>query len=129
MNTDGNTLIVSIYVDALVLIGNNVDLLFRLKCRLVDTFENTYLGILHFFLCIQVLSLLDGLFVSQSKYAMCWNLEVLRGGGRGGESVLDNFKIKLLESTIAHITSTKQPRKSCTIHSNLRGNPIWEKTK
>ena len=48
--TEGNTLIIVIYVDDLVITGNNYNLTFRLKRQLTDTFEMTYLGILHFFL-------------------------------------------------------------------------------
>ena len=70
LHADGNTLIVVVYVDDLVLTSNTVDLFSRLKHQLVDTFEMTYLGILHFFLGLQVLPLSDGLFVSQSKYLM-----------------------------------------------------------
>ena len=44
-----------------------------------------------------------------------------RGGG--GESILDNFNLNLLQLVIAHIPSTEQPKRSCTIHINLRGNP------
>ena len=51
---------------------------------------------------------------------------VLRGGG--GESVLDIFNLNLVQLVIAHIPSTEKPRISFTQHSNLRGNPKWEKT-
>lgn len=44
--------------------------LFGLKRRLANTFEMKDLGILHFFLSLQVLPLLDGFFISQSKYLM-----------------------------------------------------------
>ena len=53
------TLIVVVYVDDLVLIGNKPDLILTLKSQLADTFEMTDLGILHFFLGLQVLPLLD----------------------------------------------------------------------
>ena len=66
----GNTLIIYVYVDDLILTGNNLDLIFRMKLRLADTFEMTDLGILHFFLGVQVLPLSDGLISSQSKFVM-----------------------------------------------------------
>ena len=34
-------------------------------------------------------------------------LGVLRGGGRGGESILDNFNLNLSKYTIAHLMSAK----------------------
>ena len=63
-------MIVSIYGDDLVLTSNNSNLIFRLKRQLANNFEMTYLGILHFFLGLQVLPLSTGLFISQSKCVM-----------------------------------------------------------
>jgi hypothetical protein len=70
LHTHGNTLIIVVYVDDLVITGNNIDLILRLKKQLVDSFDMTDLGILHYFLGLQVLPLSDGLFISQSKYVM-----------------------------------------------------------
>ena len=78
-HVDGNTLIVFVYVDDLILTGNIIDVISRIKCQFSNTFETTDLGILHLFLGVQVLPLLDGLFVSQSKYVMdllkCFNMD------------------------------------------------------
>ena len=52
-------------------------------------------------------------------------LGVLR---EGGESVLNNFNLNLLQLVITHIPSIEKPRGSCIVHNNLRGNPKWEKT-
>jgi hypothetical protein len=57
LHVKGDTLIVAVYVVDLVLIKKNPSLIFRLKSRLADTFEMTILGMLHFFLGIQVLPL------------------------------------------------------------------------
>lgn len=70
LDVNGDTLIIVIYVDDLVLIGKNIDVIFILKSQLVDTFEMIDLGMLHFFLCLQVLPLLYGLFTSHSKYVL-----------------------------------------------------------
>ena len=51
----GDTFIVAFYVDDLFIVGNNVDLLLCLTQQLIDTFKMTDLGLLHFFLGIQVL--------------------------------------------------------------------------
>ena len=64
LHVNGDTLIVALYVDDLVTIGNNVNLIFSLKKQLADTFEMTYLGIFHFFLGIQILKMDDGIFLS-----------------------------------------------------------------
>ena len=50
-----DTLIVALYVDDLVITGNNVDFILNLKKQLVYTFEMTKLGLFHFFLNIQIL--------------------------------------------------------------------------
>jgi hypothetical protein len=63
-------LIVVVYVDDLVITGNNTDLILRLKKQLVDSFDMIDLGTLHYFLGLQVLPLCDGFFISQSKYVM-----------------------------------------------------------
>jgi hypothetical protein len=69
-HVEGNTLIFVVYIDGLILTRNSFDIIFRLKCLLSDTFDMEDLGIFHLFLGLQVLPLLDGLFVSQSKYVM-----------------------------------------------------------
>jgi hypothetical protein len=70
LHTNGDTLIVVVYVDELLITGNNNDLILRLKKQLVDSFEMTYLGTLQYFLGLQVLPLCDGFFISRSKYVM-----------------------------------------------------------
>jgi hypothetical protein len=70
LHTNGDTLIVDVYVDDLLIIGNNNDLILILKKQLVDYFDMIDLGTLHYFLGLQVLSLCDGFFISQSKYVM-----------------------------------------------------------
>jgi hypothetical protein len=55
LHVKDETLIVAIYVDDLVIIERNVDLIMGLKKQLVDTFEIIDLGLLHLFFGIQVL--------------------------------------------------------------------------
>jgi hypothetical protein len=70
LHTNGDTLIVVVYVDDLLITGNNTNLILRLKKQLVDSFDTTNLGTLHYFLGIQVLPLCDGFLISQYKYVM-----------------------------------------------------------
>ena len=63
-------MIVVVYVNDLALTRNNPDLIFRLKIQLANTFEVTNLNIFHFLLGLQVLPLLDGVFISQSKHVL-----------------------------------------------------------
>jgi hypothetical protein len=70
LHTHGDTLIVVLYVDDLVITRNIIDIIFILKEQLDDTLDMKDLGLLHYFLGLQVLPLSDGLFLSQSKYVM-----------------------------------------------------------
>ena len=70
LHTNGDTLIVAVYVNDLLITGNNNDLILRLKKQLVDSFDMTELDTSHYFLGLQVLPLSDGIFISQSKYVM-----------------------------------------------------------
>ena len=70
LHTEGNTLIVVVYVDDLVINGNYFDITFRLKCQLANIFEMANLGFLHFSLGLQVLPLPEIFFISQSKLVM-----------------------------------------------------------
>ena len=63
-------MIVVVYVYDLIIIGNNPNLILRLKGQLVDSFEMTDLGILDLFPRLQVLPLHDGVFIFVSKYAL-----------------------------------------------------------
>jgi hypothetical protein len=63
-------LIIFLYVDNLLITHNNNNRILILKKQLVDSFDMTDLGTLHYFLGLQVLPLCDGFFISQSKYVM-----------------------------------------------------------
>lgn len=70
LHTKDEILIVALYVNDLVIIGSNVDLILGLKKQLANTFEMTDPGLLHFFLGIQILQIDDGIFISQRKYVI-----------------------------------------------------------
>ena len=52
LHVHGDTLVIALYVNDLVITGYNVGLIFGLKKQLVDTFEMTSLYLLHLFLGI-----------------------------------------------------------------------------
>jgi hypothetical protein len=70
LRTNRDTLIVVVCVDELLITGNNNDLIHILKKQLADSFDMPNLGTLHYFLGLQLLSLCNGFFTSQSKYVM-----------------------------------------------------------
>jgi hypothetical protein len=70
LHTNGDTLIVVVYVDDLLITDTNNDLILRFKKQLVDSFDMIDLGTLHYFLGFHELPLCDGFFISLSKYVM-----------------------------------------------------------
>ena len=66
---DGNVLIVVLYVDDLIFTGNDKALIGDFKEAMKSEFEMTDLGLLKYFLGIEVKKMHDGIFISQEKYA------------------------------------------------------------
>ena len=63
------TVILLQYVEDLFLIGEN-ELITDAKKRLVVEFEMKYLGMMHYFLGMEVWQSANGIFLSQGKYAV-----------------------------------------------------------
>jgi len=61
-------LIVSLYVDDLIYTGNNLEMMKEFKEDMMKTFEMTDLGLMNYFLGIEVKQQEDGIFISQKKY-------------------------------------------------------------
>jgi len=62
-------MILVLYVDELILTGSDSKHLNHVKTVLKKKYEMTNLGLLHYFLGLQVLQTNEGIFLSQSKYA------------------------------------------------------------
>ena len=60
--------LVILYVDDLVLTGSHAKHIVATKAALTLTFEMTDLGLLHFFLGLEVLQTQRGMFISQQPY-------------------------------------------------------------
>ena len=67
--TDGNVLIFVLYVDDLIFAGNDKALIGEFKEAMKSEFEMTDLGLLKYFLGIEVKQMHNGIFISQEKYA------------------------------------------------------------
>ena len=65
---EGKLLIILLYVDDLILTGDEL-LILSCKDDLAKKFEMKDLGLLHYFLGLEIWQCSDGLFVSQGKYA------------------------------------------------------------
>ncbi|KAL0293379.1 UNVERIFIED_CONTAM: Retrovirus-related Pol polyprotein from transposon RE1 [Sesamum radiatum] len=63
-----DTLIVSLYVDDLIYTGNNEKMIHDFKEDMMKTFEMSDLGLMHFFLGIEINQEKEGIFICQKKY-------------------------------------------------------------
>ena len=68
VNDAGDSLIVSIYVDDMLVIGSKIELVQRFKDEMEKIFEMTDLGVMKYFLGMEVLQSSDGIFICQQKY-------------------------------------------------------------
>ncbi|XP_034707553.1 uncharacterized mitochondrial protein AtMg00810-like [Vitis riparia] len=67
--TDANLIVVSVYVDDLLVTGSNEKLVEEFKVEMLEVFEMTDLGLMSYFLGMEVKQDHDGVFISQKKYA------------------------------------------------------------
>ncbi|RVW95066.1 Retrovirus-related Pol polyprotein from transposon RE1 [Vitis vinifera] len=67
--TDANLIVVSVYVDDLLVTSSNEKLVKEFKAEILKVFEMTDLGLMSYFLGIEVKQDHDGVFISQKKYA------------------------------------------------------------
>ena len=65
-----NILIVVFYVDDLIITSNRLTLIQNIKSDLQNQFEMTNLGLLHYFLGLEIWHMEDCMFLSQPKYAI-----------------------------------------------------------
>ncbi|TXG52111.1 hypothetical protein EZV62_021280 [Acer yangbiense] len=68
-NPQGDILIVCLYVDDLIITGNNPDMIAEFKKAMIGHFEMTDLGLMSYFLGIEVSQTDNGIFLCQKKYA------------------------------------------------------------
>ncbi|KAI0496759.1 hypothetical protein KFK09_023083 [Dendrobium nobile] len=68
-NNNGNILIVCLYVDDLIFTENNPMMFQEFKQAMTKEFEMTYIGLMAYYLGIEVHQMKDGIFISQESYA------------------------------------------------------------
>ncbi|KAJ3692026.1 hypothetical protein LUZ60_012376 [Juncus effusus] len=66
---EGNLLLVTLYVDDLIFMGNNGEMIEEFKSAMTREFEMTDLGLMKYFLGLEVRQGKTGIFVSQETYA------------------------------------------------------------
>jgi len=67
---NGKKLIVSLYVDDLLVTGDDIQEIDKFKMSMLQVFEMTDLGVMNYFLGMEVHQSNDGIFISQRKYGM-----------------------------------------------------------
>jgi Reverse transcriptase (RNA-dependent DNA polymerase) len=63
-------IIVLIYVDDIIIVGNNLEEIKRVKMQLKENFNIKDLGLLKYFLGIEIAHSPKGIFISQRKYTL-----------------------------------------------------------
>ena len=66
---NNDLLLVCLYVDDIIYMGSSSSLVVDFKMSMMKTFEMTDLGLLHYFLGLEIKQGEDGVFISQKKYA------------------------------------------------------------
>lgn len=62
-------LVVCLYVDDLIFTGNDSRMLQEFKKEMTKHFEMTDMGLMSYFLCLEVMQTSEGIFISQKKFA------------------------------------------------------------
>ena len=69
VNSNGDVLLICLYVDDLIFTGNNSHMIKEFKKTMTQEFEMTDIGLMSFFLGIEVKQNNEGIFISQEAYA------------------------------------------------------------
>ncbi|KAL0392228.1 UNVERIFIED_CONTAM: Retrovirus-related Pol polyprotein from transposon RE2 [Sesamum radiatum] len=97
IKSQGNdTLIVSLYVDDLIYTGNNEKMIQVFKEDMMKTFEMSDLGLMHFFLGIEINQEKEGIFICQRKYT---------------ETLLKKFKMESCKTVTTPLVTGEKERR------------------
>lgn len=108
-NEGTDFIIVSVYVDDIIYTSSSKKLLDEFKQHMESKFEMSDLGLLHYFLGIEVQQSIDGIFISQRKYAK----DLLSRFGMLNSKPADtpmNFNEKLQQDDGAEMADAKKFR-------------------
>jgi Reverse transcriptase (RNA-dependent DNA polymerase) len=79
------TILILVYVDDIIITGNNLEKIKKVKTQLKEKFDIKDLGILKYFLGIKISHSTKGFFISQTKY----NLDLLKETGKLGSKPIN----------------------------------------
>ncbi|KAL0318556.1 UNVERIFIED_CONTAM: Retrovirus-related Pol polyprotein from transposon RE1 [Sesamum angustifolium] len=111
IKSQGNdTLIVSLYVDDLIYTGNNEKMIQDFKEDMMKTFEMSDLGLMHFFLGIEINQEKEGIFICQRKYT---------------ETLLKKFKMESCKTVTTPLLLAKSTRKKMDHKKSMAPYSDW----
>ncbi|XP_061352521.1 uncharacterized mitochondrial protein AtMg00810-like [Gastrolobium bilobum] len=139
-NSGGNLLFASLYVNDLIFMGNNDEMIQEFKSTMTREFEMTDLGLMKFFLCLEVRQGETDIFVSHEVYAkeiLKYKMEdcnpvstPMEPGAKlskfdGGEQV-DASKYRSLVGSLRYLTCTRPDLSlSVGIVSRFMEEPVY----
>jgi hypothetical protein len=111
-------LVVSLYVDDMLVTGSNEELMAEFKREMQEVFEMSDLGIMNYFLGMEIQQCSKGIFVSQRKYAVDilkkFNLESCKAVAAplalnedDGERLEEPAMFRSLVGSLLYLTATR----------------------
>ncbi|XP_062099940.1 uncharacterized mitochondrial protein AtMg00810-like [Humulus lupulus] len=91
-----DTLVVSLYVDDLIYTCNNKEMIKKFKEDMMNSFEMNDLGLMHYFLRIEITQKEDGIFIAQKKYT---------------KTLLKKFKMEGCKTVLTPVDNNKPLKK------------------
>ena len=114
---DKGTILLLIYVDDMIIIGDDLSGIQKLKDFLSQQFEMKDLGHLSYFLGLEITHSIDGLYISQAKYAS----ELLSRAG-----LTDSKTVDTSVELIVHLTpSGRKPFSNPSLYRRLVGSLVY----
>jgi hypothetical protein len=115
--TDAGTILILLYVDDMIIIGDEISGIRALQSFLSQNFEMKDLGTLSYFLGLEVTSSTDGYYLSQAKYAF----DLLSQAGLTGSKTMSNP----LETNVKLLATDGEPLSDATLYRQLVGSLIY----
>jgi len=114
---DKKMLVMCLYVDDLIYMGNDRSMFNEFKKSMMKEFDMTDLGLMYYFLGIEVVQLSDGVFISHKKYAL---------------EILDRFKMKNCNSvstptdlSLKLIKDDARKKMNATLYKQMVGSLMY----
>ena len=116
--TDKNTILLLLYVDDMIITGDDLSGIQELKDFLSQQFEMIDLGHLSYFLGLEIIHSIDGLYITQAKYAS----DLLSRAG-----FIDSKTVGTPIELNAHLTPSRggKPLSKPSFYRRLVGNLVY----